>query len=468
MSGPHSEKLDPQAWKIIAVVILGPFMSQMDSTIVNVSLSSIQRDLHSSISQAQWIISGYLLALALMLPLNAWLVGRLGAKRLYLLCFSSFTMASALCGMARTMPELIGARIIQGIAGGFLAPLIQLMIARVAGRHMARVIGFAAVPVLIAPLAGPILAGTILKYFSWPWLFYVNLPVGVLATILAAYIIPHDNAEAKNRPFDLPGFLMLSPGLACLLYGFEQATHHGSLWMPATGLLLLGAFIRHAKRKKSEALIDIEFFKNRIFSTATVTQFLSMGIMYGGQFLIPLFLITGCSLTAAQAGWILGSMGIGMLCVYPCMGYLTDTFGCRAVTSTGVFMNFLGTLPFLWMAAHGFSMTLSLVGLFIRGAGQGATGIPSIAAAYASVPKRQLSLATMTLNIAQRLGGPTITTVIAIALSLSGNLSSGAAHKFVVPFITLIVIQLLVLGSASRLPLRIHKENVEAGDGVSP
>ncbi|HEX4120374.1 MAG TPA: DHA2 family efflux MFS transporter permease subunit [Verrucomicrobiae bacterium] len=467
MSDTHSEGLEPGAWKIIAVVILGPFMSQMDSTIVNVSLSFIQRELRSSIASAQWIVSGYLLALALILPLNAWLVARFGAKRLYLICFSSFTLASFLCGAATTMPQLIGARLIQGMAGGLLAPLTQLMVARVAGRQFARVFGYAAVPVLLAPLAGPVMAGAILKYLGWHWLFYVNLPVGVLAVALAARILPHDTAATQRRPFDLTGFLMISPGLVCLLYGFEQSAHHGNIWVLVLGLVLLGAFIRHAHRKKAKALIDIELFKIRDFSTAATTQFLAFGIMYGGQFLIPLFLITGCRLTAMQTGWILGSMGVGMLCVYPCMGNLTDRFGCRAVASGGVFLNFLGTLPFLWMAFGGFSMASALIGLFIRGMGQGATGIPSIAAAYASVPREKLSVATMAVNIIQRLGGPTITTIIAITVSLSANASSGSAHAFLIPFAALIVLQLLVLASASRLPVRIHQD-VDSSKAPAP
>lgn len=455
------DKLPPAVWKIIAVAILGPFMAQMDSTIVNVSLSSIQRDLHSTISLAHWVITGYLLALALMLPLNAWLVDRLGAKKLYLVCFSLFTAASALCGMAATMPELIGARIVQGIAGGLLAPLAQLMMARVAGKQMARVFGFAALPVLLAPLAGPTLAGAVLKYLGWPWLFYVNVPVGIVAAILAAYIIPRDIIPVQRHRFDLPGFLMLSPALVALLLGFDRASHHKGPWVLIFGLLLFGAFIWHARRKKTEALIDLEFFKVRTFSTATTTQFLSNGIMYSGQFLIPLFLVSGCHVTPTQAGWILGAMGVGMLCAYPGMGYLTDRFGCRAVACSGIFLNFLGTLPFLWMAFDGFSMALAVFGLLVRGLGQGATGIPSMAAAYSAVPKDKLSLATMTVNIVQRVGGPTITTIIALVTSLSVNSIPASARSFLVPFVALMTIQLLLLGSASRLPLRIYRDDTK-------
>lgn len=461
----HPDKLTAAAWKIIAVAMLGPFMAQMDSTIVNVSLSSIQRDLHSTISLAQWVVSGYLLALALMLPLNATLVDRLGAKKLYLVCFSLFTAASALCGMARTMPELIGTRIIQGIAGGLLAPLAQLMMARVAGRQMAKVFGIAGLPILLAPLAGPVLAGAILKYLGWPWLFFVNVPAGILGVLGALFVIPHDKAETQKRTFDLFGFLMLSPGLASLLFGLEQALHRELPWGLALGLVLFGTFIWHARRKKTEALIDLEFFKIRPFLTATTTQFLANGTMYAGQFLIPFFLVTGCHIPASRAGWILGAMGVGMLCVYPSIGLLTEKFGCRAVASSGVFLNFFGTLPFLWMAFNGFSLPLAIFGLLVRGMGQGATGIPSMTAAYAAVPKQKLSLATMTVNIVQRLGGPTITTIIALVTSLSFSLAPASGRAFLVPFIALIVVQLLLLGSASRLPVRVLPQSRRDPEG---
>src|SRR5580692_6974046 len=196
--------------RVVVVVLLGPFMTQIDSTVVNVSLSAIRDDLHSTTESAQWIVSGYLLALALMLPLNGWLVDRIGAKRLYLGCFTLFTATSMGCGAARSMAALVAARVLQGMAGGLLAPLTQLMIARVAGKQMARVLGYAVVPVLLAPILGPVLAGAILAHAPWPWIFYVNLPVGVLALALAARLLPGDDQSPDRRPFDLGGFLLIS------------------------------------------------------------------------------------------------------------------------------------------------------------------------------------------------------------------------------------------------------------------
>ena len=435
-------------------------MAQMDSTIVNVSLAFIRDDLHSTISIAQWIISGYLLALALMLPLSAWLVDRIGVKRLYLACFGAFTFASFLCGAAHTMPALLAARILQGMAGGILAPLAQFMMVRVAGRQMTRVVGYAVAPVLLAPLLGPLLAGVILKYGSWHWLFYVNLPIGAIGLLLAAIFIPRDTTMLQKRPFDLLGFLTLSPGLVCLLYGFERFAHHqGSVFL-IVGILLILWFLWGAGQRKEQALIDIELFKIRTFSVATVTQFFSTGIIYCGQFLVPLYLVSDAGLSPTGAGWVLSAMGIGMLCVYPLMGNLTDRFGCRAVSSGGVFLNFLGTLPFLWMAHTRYSAPAAVAGLVLRGMGQGATGLPAIAAAYASVPKAKLSFATAAMNIVQRLGGPMLTTALAVVVSHSFPAQPvPLLHAFEAPFVALIVLQLLVFGAAMQLPLRVHRDH---------
>ena len=449
----RTNRLDPKIWKVIGVVLFGPFMTQMDSTIVNVSLSNIRDSLHSSISSAQWVMSGYLLALALMLPLNAWIVDRVGAKRLYLFCFSAFTISSGVCGASQTMEQLICARVLQGIAGGLLAPLTQMMLARAAGKHMARVMGYAATPILLAPTFGPIFAGAILKYAAWPWLFFVNLPIGIVALTLATFLLPNDEVSAEKRPFDFLGFILISPGLAFLLFGFEQASHQKGIWELILGFLLLAAFVGHARGRKSAALLDLGLFRNPIFSTAAITQFLSNGIMYAGQFLIPLFLTTGCGLPADQVGLMLAPMGVGMMCVYPFIGFLTERFGCRAVSSSGVVLNVLGTLPFLWMTENHFSTLLVSVCLLVRGIGQGATGIPTIAAAYSSVPKEKLSLAATAVNVVQRLGGPIATTVIAISVSLTSFRISGP-HLFLIPFGVLILIQLLVLTTASRLPVR--------------
>ncbi len=448
-------KLDAAAYRVIAVVLLGPFMSQMNSTVVNVSLSAIRDDLRSSTESAQWIVSAYLLALALMLPLNGWLVDRLGAKRLYLGCFTLFTAASMACGAARSMPVLVVARVFQGMAGGLLAPLTQLMMVRVAGKQMARALGYAVVPVLVAPILGPVIAGAILHRASWPWLFYINLPVGVLAVVLAALLLPVDPPSVERRRFDVVGFLLISPGLVALLYGLEQAAHGHGFGPLIAGVVLVGGFVAHARRAGSAALLDLQLFKSGLFTNAAITQFLSNGMLYANQFLVPLYLVTGAGLSPERVGWLLAPAGVAMVFVYPMMGYITDRFGCRAVVTSGVLLAVLGTLPFVWMTQRGLSTAGVEMGLFLRAAGQGAIGIPTVSAAYASVPKEKLSLATTAVNIVQRLGGPMATIAIAVAVTFGAARGVAGGPAFLLPFLTLLAIQVAALGCAVRLPVRI-------------
>src|ERR1700721_2929351 len=421
----QSDRLDPLVWKITSVAVIGSFLSQLDATVVNVSLSTLAVELHSSLTAIQWVTSGYLLALALMLPLNGWLVERIGAKSLYLWCFSVFTLSSALCGLAWSANSLIAFRILQGMSGGLMAPMTQMMMARAAGKHMARLMGYAAVPILLGPILGPVIAGAILQHASWRWLFLVNLPVGVLAIVLAVLFLPNDREETTSRELDLPGFALLSPGLVFFLYGSDHLGRRTGLTTLLISIVLLAAFFRMAIRKGDKALIDLQLFKKKTFSASATTQFMSNGISFAGQMLIPIYLIRACGQSPSTTGWLLAPLGVGMICSYPWIGALTERFGIRKVSAGGAFLAFAATLPLIWLASHGLVLTVLAGALFVRGIGLSAVGIPSISAAYASVRKQDLPMAATSLNILQRLGGPTLTPLCAPFLGWR----LGAAHS---------------------------------------
>ncbi len=456
----ESGGLDPLVWKITAVAVLGSFLAQLDATIVNVSLSSLAVDLQSSLSAIQWVTSGYLLALALMLPLNGWLVERIGAKSLYLWCFSAFTLCSALCGLAWSANSLIAFRILQGMSGGLMAPMTQMMMARAAGKHMARFMGYAAVPILMGPILGPVIAGTILQHASWRWLFLVNLPVGVLAIVLAVLFLPTDREETKSIELDLSGFALLSPGLVLFLYGSDHLGERIGLTALLVSLVLLAFFFRMAIRKGDRALIDLRLFKSRTFSASATTQFMSNGISFAGQMLIPIYLIRACGQSPSATGWLLAPLGVGMICSYPWMGALTQRFGIRKVSAGGALLAFAGTLPFLYLSSHGLVLSVLACALFVRGIGLSAVGIPSISAAYASVRKQDLPMATTSLNIVQRLGGTTLTTLCATFLGWrlgAAHSSAGLTAAFTAAFLLLCVLHACLFAAALRLPLFIGK-----------
>ena len=454
------ERLPAQIWKVGSVAVLGSLLAQIDSTVVNVSLSTLASDLHSTLGTIQWVTSGYLLALALLMPLNGWLVDRFGTKTLYLWCFGAFTAASALCGTAWSAESLIAFRILQGMAGGLLAPMAQLIMAQVAGRHMAKVFGYVAVPVLLGPILGPVLAGAILEHLTWRWLFLVNLPIGVVALVLAVLFLPREVPRANGRPFDLEGFLLLSPALVLFLYAADHVGDYRGQALLAAAIVLVGIFIRHARRKGAGALIDLDLFRKGPFPVSAQTQFLWNGISYATQMLFPLYLIRACGRTPGAVGLLLLPLGLGMMVVYPALGWLTSRFGLRNVAVCGSTITLVSMFPLMYLAEHNLDGPIFAICLLLRGVGQGAIGVPTITAAYSGVPMKELPMATTTLNIVQRIGGPTLTTVTASFLAWRmrfGQSSAATSNSFVLTFVLICIFQLLMLISSMRLPRELPK-----------
>ena len=451
-----AERVDPSVWRIVAVAIFGAFLAQIDATVVNLSLATLAVDLKTTLPTVAWVISGYLLAAALTLPINGWLVDRIGAKALYLWCFSAFTLASMLCGLAWSAASLIVFRLLQGMVGGLLAPMTQLMIARAAGGNMAKVMGFAAMPILLAPIMGPVIAGAILQHTSWRWLFFVNLPVGALAVLLAVLFLPPDRDPTARRGFDLLGFATLSPGLALFLYATDHLTDRRGAAALAVAAALLLAFLLEARRKGDRALIDVGLWRNRGFSASILTQFLTNGTTFAGQMLLPLYLIRACGRAPGTTGLLLLPLGLGMLCTYPWIGTLTKRWGIRGVSAGGALLAVLATAPLIYLARVNFSFAIFAPVLFLRGVGMSTIGIPSVSAAYATVPREQLPMASTALNVLQRLGGPVMTTLV--ATFLAWRLSRGAASPgpaFADSFALLLGLQLFVFAAALRLPAAI-------------
>ena len=461
----QSERLPVHVWKVASVAILGSLLAQIDSTVVNVSLSSLAVDLHSTLGAIQWVTSGYLLALALLMPLNGWLVDRVGTRTLYLWCFSAFTLTSALCGVAWSAESLIAFRILQGMAGGLLAPMGQLIMAQVAGRHMAKVLGYVAVPILLGPILGPVIAGAILQHLTWRWLFLVNLPIGALGLVSAVLFLPRDEARPEQRTFDLQGFLLLSPALVLFLYGADHIGDRAGQACFALGLLMVGVFARVTLRKGRQALLDLELFRRGVFPISAQTQFLLNGIVYATQMLLPLYLIRSCGRTPAAVGLLLLPPGLGMLVLYPSLGWLTNRFGIRNVATSGSLVSLLTAIALAFLARHNVVGPVFAASLLLRGIGQGAIGVPSISAAYNGVPKSELPMATTTLNIVQRLGGPTMTTFLATFLAWRmrfGQSPEAISNSFVQSFVLVSILHALLLISTMYLPKVLPQAVVES------
>src|SRR5208283_2784507 len=377
-----SDLIEPYVWKIAGVVILGMIMSILDTTIVKVALRTLGHDLHSSIAQIQWVVTGYLLSLAAVIPITGWAARRFGAKRVYMTSLVLFTLGSALCAFATTTTELVLFRVLQGAGGGMIMPVAQLIMAQVAGpRRMGRVMGIVSMPAMLGPILGPVLGGTILQSLHWSWIFLVNVPIGIVAFIAGWRTIPHTESGRAGR-LDVIGLVLLSTASTAVVYGLSQLGSNSSLIAPGVvvpilaGLVLTGAFCWHALRVE-RPLLDVRLYANRVFAAASFTTFGLGAALFGAMILVPLYYQEVRGESLITTGLLVGPQGLGMLFAMPVAGRLTDRFGGGRVALFGVSVLCLGTIPLGFVDPTSSIAGISAV-LLLRGVGIGFSFMPAM------------------------------------------------------------------------------------------
>jgi len=422
---PHaSEKIERHVWVICGVVILGMIMSILDTTIVNVALHTLSHDLHSPLAQVQWVITGYLLALAAVIPVTGWAARRFGAKQVYMTSLVLFTAGSALCGLSDSTTSLVVFRVLQGAGGGMIMPVAMMIMAQVAGpQRMGRVMGYVSMPAMIAPILGPVVGGLILENLHWSWIFFVNVPIGVLAFALGWRMLPHtDSGEAGS--LDVLGLAILPAGFAAFIYGISElgsgsALGSGKVIVPCVvGVLLTVVFCFHALRVE-RPLLDIRMYANRVFAGAAFTNFGLGAALFGAMILVPLYYQDVRGLSVVDTGLLTGPQGIGALVAMPLASRLTQRFGGGRVATFGVSLLCIGTIPFTFIGAGTSILVISLV-LVVRGLSIGLCFMPAMSAAFSAMRPEQISDATPQINALQRTGGAIGTAVLAVVLQRAG------------------------------------------------
>jgi EmrB/QacA subfamily drug resistance transporter len=406
---------------VAGVVILGVIMSIFDTTIVNVALETLSRDLNAPLDTIQWVSTAYLLALAIMIPLSGWASERFGSKQVWMLSVALFGAGSALCGLAWSAESLIVFRVLQGFGGGMILPVGMSVLAQTAGPHrIGRVMSVVGVPMLLGPILGPVIGGLIVDNASWRWIFYVNLPIAAIALVLAARVLPGDAGRADAGKLDWRGLLLLSPGAGLIVFGLSESESHGGfgspiVWLPVvTGVLLVYGFVRHARRVP-RPLIDVGLFRNPAFAAASLTTFMLGGALFGVMIILPLYYQLARGESALTAGLLMAPQGLGAAMAMPLAGRLTDRIGGGRVALVGLVIMTVGTIPFAFIGA---STPYALLGglLVVRGFGLGSTMMPTMAAAYASLSREAVPRATSAINVLRQVGGSLGTAVLAVVL----------------------------------------------------
>lgn len=415
--------LDRNIIRLGLVVVAGAIMALLDTTIVNVALKTLGQDLHGGLNTIQWVVTGYLLALGTVIPLTGWAIDRFGAKRVWLLSIILFVAGSALCGAAWSVGSMIAFRVLQGLGGGMLLPVGQTILARAAGpQRMGRVMSIVGIPILMAPVFGPVLGGWLVQDANWRWIFYINVPIGALALALAIWLVPADHDEGAATRLDVRGLFLLPPGLVLLIYGLSTANTNGGFgsastiaWLTA-GLVFVAAFAVHSLRRGAWSLIDVRLFGNRNFSVSAIAVSLYGTCMFGPLLLLPLYYQTVRGQGALDAGLLLAPQGLGAALIMPVSGLLADRYGAGRIVPVGVVVAALGTFAFTQVGADTSYWVLG-VALLVRGMGMGASMMPIMAAAYVTLPKPAIARATSSINILVQVFGSFGAALMAVLLS---------------------------------------------------
>jgi EmrB/QacA subfamily drug resistance transporter len=443
-------EIPSRLWAIAVVTGSGAFMAMLDSTIANLALNTIRSDLAAPLSGVQWVATGYLIALAVSLPLAGWLSRRFGDGRLWKGSILAFVLASIVCAFAQTLTHLIMARCLQGLAAGLMVPAGQAVLASTADRRqLGRLMGVVGFAVALGPALGPAFGGMLIDAASWRWLFLINVPVGFAALIGAARLVPSGETTPEAR-IDFRGLILISFGLPLLLYGAAEIGSSNismlSIAIAVIGIGLTALFVVHAVQSP-DPLIDVALLLRSGFSAPVVTAGLTGAAMYGGLLLLPIFLQRSLGQTPTEAGPMLMAMGLGSAFILPVAGALTDRYGPRRISLAGAGLLILTTIPFVSPVPLVFAAVVIL--LAARGAALALAQMPAITAAYNAVDEAETGDAATLINIGQRLGGALGAIAMVAVIEQFGGSASVTAYQ--IAFGALVVISVGAMLIATRI-----------------
>jgi EmrB/QacA subfamily drug resistance transporter len=453
--------LAPEVRKALIALIVGGVAAILDSTMVTIALHTLTVSLHTTDGAIQWVTTGYLLAMAVAIPVTGWAESRWGGKRVWMAALVLFVAGSVLCALAWNDASLIGFRVVQGFAAGLIFPLMQTLGVRAAGgRASSRLIATVSLPLALGPILGPVIGGVILNWLSWRWLFLVNVPVIAVGLVLAWRLLPDDRpAVGAGRPrLDVIGLVLLAPALAGILLGLSNLSqdggigHVGVLAPLLAGIALLGGFLAWALRPGGQRpVVDVRMLRLRSLGSASAVLFTAGATLYAGMFLLPLYYQQLRGEPVLAAGLLLIPQGAGSLAARATVSKLVDRFGARLVTIGSFLVAAAATVPFALAGPHT-SLWLLGAALLIRGFGIGTVLVPPLSVAYQDVPPAGVPHATMNTRIAQQIG--TSFGIAIVAVALQTLLAHGATGAFQGAFWWAIGITVVALIPALALPAR--------------
>ncbi|HET9287393.1 MAG TPA: MFS transporter [Gaiella sp.] len=460
-------------WWTLAAVSFGLFMIMLDNTVVNVALPAIQRDLGVGLSELEWIVSGYALTFAALMLVGGKLADAYGRRLLFVIGIAVFTLASLACGLATSGDMLIAARIAQGAGAAMMNPAtLSIIAATFPARQRGTAIGIWAGVSALALAIGPLVGGLLTDHASWHWIFFVNVPVGILG-IAASFLLIDESHDPTHERLDLPGLATSAIGLFALTYGLIEANTYGwgsprivgAFAIAAAGLLAFLFLERHQRAP----MLDLTLFRNRTYVGANLVVLLVALAMFGVFFFVSLYMQNVLGFTAVQAGAAFLPMTILVIVVAPIAGRVSDRFGSRGLMTAGMALLSVQLVYFSQLGTDETFWTL-LPGLVLGGVGLSLTMTPSAAAATRAVPVEKAGVGAAVLNAFRQVGGSVgialMGAIMAAQLSEPPSIASfmrGFEHALLVAA-GIAIAGAIVAGAL----IRPHDTTRETGEQVQP
>jgi EmrB/QacA subfamily drug resistance transporter len=395
-------------WLTLAAVSVGLFMIMLDNTVVNVALPSIQKDLDADLSELQWIVTGYALTFAALMLIGGKLADAYGRRKIFVLGIVVFTLASLLCGLADSSEMLIGARVLQGAGAALMNPAtLSIIAATFPPRERGTAIGIWAGVSALALVIGPLVGGLITEYLDWSWIFFVNVPIGILG-IVASYLFIDESRDETHVRLDLPGLATSAVGLFALTYGLIEANTYGWSSMRIVGSFVLAGVSLSAfvllERHQRDPMLPLELFRSGTYTGSNLVVLLVALAMFGVFFFVSLYMQNILGYSPVQAGAAFLPMTILIILVAPIAGKTSDRIGSRSLMTAGMIFVAVQLVMFSRLSADASYWDL-FPALVIGGMGMALTMTPSAAAATRSVPVDKAGVGAAVLNSARQVGG---------------------------------------------------------------
>ena len=405
-----TEKPVINPWVIAISVMLGTFMEVLDTTVVNVSLQHIAGSLSVTPEEATWVLTSYLVANAIVLPLTGWLGNYFGRRNILLVSVAGFTVFSFLCGIAPNLPLLIIFRVFQGATGGGLQPLSQaILMEAFPPEKRAKAMAFWALGIVVAPMLGPVLGGWITDSYSWRWLFFINIPIGILAVIMAVMFI-HDPPYIKRGAGGIDywgiGYLALGIGaLQIVLDKGQEADWFASHIMLTLGILAVIGFVFFVVREliTDHPVVDLHIFKNRTYATGVFLMTVLGFVLYGSTVLLPLWLQTLMGYSALEAGMAMLPRGLGSFIFMPIVGILMGKIEARKLLAAGLVLSSYSIYQLSRLNLNAGYWDIFWPQL-LQGMSMGLLFVPLTTITNGLIPKEQMGNATSLFNLMRNIG----------------------------------------------------------------